>query len=1119
MNMKLNRIVVFLTFLLSVITPLCRICYAQVATSTATGSVTDTSGAAMPNVKVTITSRSTGFTRSVVTNASGEYEIRDLLPATYDISVEATGFKRAVAQNIELYVGRTTTQDFRLEVGQLVEEITVKGEAPLLTTTSGQIGNLISNTTVTQLPLNGRNFMQLNLLSAGTVEDKNSDTTNDVSITPSMATFSVNGHMSDYDMYMMDGVSIKEIEAGPPIMEPSVEAIQEFQTTTSNYSADYGTEAGAQVNLSTKSGTNQLHGGGWEFVRNNIFDARDFFQIGGVPPFRRNQFGANLGGPVVFPKIYNGKDKTFFFFNFEDYRQNKKVPEHGFFPTPAELGGDLSDIVPNGQLINPFTGTPFSGSVIPPGMIRPAALEGFLNTGIGAGPWLPTPNVPGGYPAWNVLGYNYFLNTNDNFRDAQYITRVDQKINDKTNIYGHFAIDKSSLLNPNSTPTWNITNTISSYTYAGHVTHVFSPTLVFDAAVGEAHYMQDVVQSTAFKNNISVAILGIQGVDALPAGWGAPVWDVSGYSNLGEVHYGPRSWYTNTFDLRPTFTWTKGKHTLKWGMDVERIDQNFPEVFRSNGIWSYNGWASGNALGDFLLGIPYALNGSPDPFSPDAYDSNLGPYFQDDWKVTPKLTINLGLRYVWVGVPLSDNGRSISNIYFPPNSGTPELVVAHDAHAIKFEGVQETLFTGAPYVLNTSTPLPEQLAYNSNNDWEPRLGFAYRLPSNSVVRGGIGIFHSLDIFDKWIEASVDPPFVRSTEVHVDAANLSTFNPNNPFEAGSSSAAQIFGNNVYNKLAVSYEANLTLEKTWHDTLYSIAYVGNLTEHGPDLEAPNAATYNEPGSYASRTPWPTFGNIVEGQENGIGNYNGLQLHMQHTFTSGVTFLGSYTWSRTLNNYGGTYVGEGQRSGWEMDEINKTSAYGLADQNVSQRFTFSYVYQLPFGRGKRWLGGSSGVTNAFLGGWQINGITTANSGTPHQIFQNFNIDNGDAGSNRPDEVGPVPLSHSRPRGQQVAEFFNTSSFVTQTLANGSGTYRFGNAGKNTMVGPGTYDWDFSLYKNFNIRERGQLQIRGEFFNLFNRAIFGQPNTTSDSFGFGALTNTYIDPREIQLAVRLTF
>jgi hypothetical protein len=1096
-----------------------KICYAQIATSTATGSITDSSGAAVPNVKVTITSKSTGFTRSVVTNASGEYEIRDLLPATYDITVEAAGFKRAMAQNVELYVGRTTTQDFRLEVGQIIQEVTVKSVAPLLTTTSGQLGNIITGTAVTQLPLNGRNYMQLNLLSAGTIVDKNSDTTNDVSISPSAATFSVNGHMSDYDLYMMDGVSIKEFQHGAGLFDPSVEAIQEFQTTTSNYSADYGTEAAAQVNVTTKSGTNQLHGGGWEFVRNNIFDSRDFFQVGGVPPFRRNQFGANIGGPVVFPKIYNGKDKTFFFFNYEDYRQVKKVPETGFYPTPAELGGDLSDIVPNGQLINPFTGTPFSGSIIPTSMIRPATLEGFLNTGIGKGPWLPTPNIPGGYPAWNVLGYNYFLDTNYNYFDGQYITRIDQKITDRTNIYGHFAIDKARRLDPNNTPTWTNFETISDYTIAGHVSHVFSPTLVFDTAVGLAHFMQNLVQTTAFKNNISIAILGMQGVDALPAGWGAPVWNVSGYSNLGEVHYGPRSWWVNTFDLRPTFTWTKGKHTLKWGMDVERINESFPEVFRSNGIFGYTGWASGNALGDFLLGIPLSANGSPDPFSPNVYNSNLGPYVQDDWKVTPKLTLNLGLRYVWVGIPLSDNGRSISNIYYPPNAGIPELVIANDAHAIKFEGVQESLFTGVPFVRAGSVGLPEQLAFNSNRDFEPRIGFAYRLPSNSVVRGGIGIFHAVDIYDRWVEASVDPPFVRSTTVFVDAANLATFNPLNPFEAGSSSAAQIFGNDVHNRLAVSYEANLTLEKTWRNTLYSIAYVGNLTEHGPDLEDPNAAAYNMPGSFASRTPWPTFGNIAEADQNGIGNYNGLQLHAQHTFSQGFTFLGSYTYSRTLGNYGGTYVGEGQRSGWEMDQINKTSAYGLADQHVGQRFTLSYVYELPFGRGKRWLGSSSGVSNTFLGGWQINGITTANTGTPINAYQNFNIDNGDAGSNRPDEIGPVPLSHSRPRGQQVAEFFNTSSFVTQTLSNGSGTYRFGNAGRNTIIGPGTYDWDFALYKNFSIKERGQLQLRGEFYNLFNRAIFGQPNTTSDTFGFGALTYTSVDPREIQLALRLTF
>ncbi len=1108
--MKLNGSrVVSLVFLLSLVTAFSSLCYGQVATSAINGAVTDSSGAAMATIKVTVTSKGTGASRNVVTNTSGEYEIRDLLPGTYDISVEATGFKRALAQNIDLYVGRTTTQDFRLEVGQIVEQVTVKAEAALLTTTNGQLGTIIAGPSVSQLPLNGRNFMQLNLLSPGAITDKNSDTTADVSLSPSASTFSVNGHFSDYNMYLMDGVSMKEFECGMNIFSPSVEAIQEFQTTTSNYSADFGTEAAAQINLVTKSGTNQIHLTAFEFLRNDKLDARDFFQVGGVPPFKRNQFGGNIGGPVVLPKLYNGKDKMFFFFNYEGYRQVKTVPETGYYPTAAQLAGNLSGLVPDGQLINPYTGQAFSGSAIPSDMIKPATLAPFLQNGIGKGPWIPSPNV-------NAPGYNYFTNSHLNYFDNQYISRIDKRVSDATNVYGHFAIDKQLRDDPELNPNWGVTESISDYTIAGHVSHVFSPTFVFDVATGLSHFEESVVQSTAFKNDITNKILGIQGDATVPASWGAPVWGVSGYSNLGEVHYGPREWYLNTFDLRPTFTLTRANHTLKWGMDVSRNNMNFPEIFRTNGIYSFDGQFTGNALGDFLLGIPHTLNGSPNPFAQDTYNSDLEPYFQDDWKVTRNLTLNLGLRYTWIGIPLSDNHRSISNVYFPSNFGTPTVVIADGASAINFRGVQQTLSTIVPFVRASSVGLPPQLVFNDNKDFSPRFGFAYRLPSNSVVRGGFGIFYAQDIYDKWIEAGVDPPFVASTNVVVDSTNFQSFDPLNPYANASSAAAQIFGNNINHKLGRSEEWNLTLEKTWHDTLYSVAYVGNASMHLPDLEDPNQAVPG-PGSIDSRRRWPTVGTLYMGEENGIANYNGLQLHAQHNFEHGLTFLTSYTWSKTLDNSSGTFVGEGQRSGTEMDYLNKTSMYGLADQHVSQRFVVSYVYELPVGRGKRYLS-TGGAESWVLGGWQVNGITSAATGTPINVSQSFNIANTDIGTQRPDAIGsPNGISHSRARGQQVAEFFNTNAFRQADLTNG--TYRYGNSGRNTVIGPGTFVTDFGLYRNFKIRERGQLQFRVECYNIFNRPIFGQPGTTFGTPQFGVLTSTAIDPREIQLALRLTF
>jgi hypothetical protein len=1109
MNLSSRR-VVFIVFLLSLITPLtplCRLCYAQVASSAINGSVSDSSGAAIPDLKIKITSKSTGFSRSAVTNAAGQYEIRDLLPGTYDISVEATGFKREVAQNIDLYVGRTTTQDFRLELGTVREQVTVRAETSLLTTTSGELGTIIDGPAVSQLPLNGRNFMQLNLLSPGAVVDKNSNTALGDTLSPSGVGFSVNGHFSDYNMYLMDGTELKEVLTAQNLFSPSVEAIQEFQTTTSNYSADFGTEAAGQINVVTKSGTDQLHGAAWEFLRNDDFDARNFFQTGVVPPFKRNQFGANIGGPVVLPKLYNGKDKMFFFFNYEGYRQVKMVAETATYPTAAELAGNLSALVPNGKLQNPFTGQAFSGSVIPPNMIRPATLESFLQNGIGKGPWLPLPNI-------SAPGYNYDADSNSSFFDSQYITRIDKRISDNTSIYGRFTMDKEFQSQPSITPNWYVTQTVSDYTIAGHLTHVFSPTFVFVTAEEFSHFEQQVHQSTAFVNNI-VATLGIQGGSVWPDSWGAPVWAVSGFSGLGEVSYGPRGWWINTFDLRPTFTLTKGNHIFKWGMDFQRNNGDFPEIFRTYGNYTFNGTFSTNALGDFLLDLPQSIVGAPNPFAMDAYASELSPYFQDDWKVTKNLTFNLGLRYTWNGIPLSHNNRSISNVYFPPNFGTPTLVIADDASPITFRGVQETFSTAVPYVRASSVGLPEQLAFNYYKDIEPRFGFAYRLASNAVLRGGFGIYDERDSWDKWSEAAVDPPFVQYQNITLGSTNFRSFDPLNPFSNYTASAAQIAGNDVHQKAARSEEWNLTLEKTWHDTLYSIAYVGNVDMHLPDLEDPNLAAPG-PGSTTSRRRWPSVGVLNIQDLNGIANYNALQLHAQHNFSKGLELLASYSWSKTMDNASGDFVGEGQRYHNELDYMNKTGSYGLADQHIGQRFVVSYIYVLPVGRGKYLNTG--GVGNAVLGGWQINGITSANTGTPITVSQAYNVANIDLGTNRPDQIGkPNDLSHGRPRGQQVAEFFDTSAFRQADLTNG--TYRFGNAGRNTIIGPGTFVSDFGLYRNFKIRERGQLQFRAEAYNIFNRAIFQQPGIAFATTQFGVLTSTAVDAREIQLALRLTW
>lgn len=1083
------------------------VCFSQIASSVLNGTVTDATGAAIPNATITLTLSASGVTRTVRTSSAGSYIFPDLRPGIYSLSAKAASFKTEFIPHMTLYVGQSTTQDILLQVGSQTQQVTVSATSPLLNTTSGQLGTVITGTSITQLPLNGRNIMQLNLLSPGAVTDKSGNTSASVALDPASVSFSINGQPSDYNMYLLDGIEIKDWQHGTDMFNPSVDAIQEFQTTTSNYSAEFGSEAAAQINLVVKSGTNTLHGTAWEYLRNNVLDANAYFQpAGSKAPFKRNQFGGNIGGPVIISHIYNGKNKTFFFFNYEGFRQVKKVPETAFFPTSAQLQGNLSGLVtPEQPLINPFTQQPFPGNIIPKSMIRPATLPGFLANGIGTGPWIPAPNT-------DLSGANYVNNSPYNYNSNQYMTRIDDEISDKTSLYGHFAYHTEAQQSPNANPNWHITNYSDTYSTAAHIFHVITPNVTFNIDGGYTHFIQSVVQSTAFKNDITNKILGIAGNATIPDAWGAPVWNVTGYSNLGEVQTGPRLWFVNILDLRPAFTAVKGTHNLHFGMDLERVNEDFQEIFRTNGTWTYNGQFSGYSIADFLLGLPSTINSSPDPFSPDLLDWRLAPYFQDDWQLSPNLTVNLGLRYEWVGIPLSQNHRSLSNLYFPPNRGVPQIVVADNAGPINFRGVQATLFGGVPFVRASSVGLPEQLAFNDNTAFSPRIGFAYRIPGHSttVVRGGYGVFYSADTLDNWIEAAIDPPFVRNNLTVVDSTNFSSFNPVKPYNYASSSAAQVFGNQINFRQGETQEWNLTVEHTIWSTLLSLGYVGNISAHMQNLADPNQAVPG-PGSVVGRRKWPTVGVLYLAQDEASANYNGLQAKAQHRFSDGLEFLASYTWSKTMDTADGSFVGEGGSGFKTQNLLNPNSEYALAAQNVGQAFSFSYVYELPFGRGKQFVINGR-FANAILGGWQINGVTSAVTGSPFTVSQTTNGANTDVGNYSPNWNGDPRLAHP-----SVAKFFNTEAFSVNVPIDG--VYKFGSSRRNSVTGPGSVNSDFALYKNFKIKERGNVQFRTEIFNVFNHPIFAQPGAVLGSASFGTLTSTSHDNREIQLALRLSF
>ncbi len=1083
---------------------------AQRASTGLSGTVTDTSGAIVQKATVTLASEETGFQRTTASNDVGIYSFPDLTPGAYTVNAEAQGFKKAVVKKLVLYVGVPQVQNFALEVGAVTEQVSVVAAAPLLRQNNAEIGTVIEGKVLTELPLNGRNYLQLNLLSPGVTRSKNSNTFDDVQLDNTAKSFNVNGQRGDYNVYLLDGANVKEYQHGTNMFSPNVDSIQEFNQASSNYSAAFGAEAGAQVSVVTKSGTNRLHGSAYDFLRNNALDARNFFeQNKSAPPYRRNQFGASIGGPVYLPGLYKGRDRTFFFASYEGLRETKSSPLYANYPTLDQLRGDLSSLVtPDKPLIDPLTLQPFPGNVIPASRI-PSTLVPFFENGIGKGAWLPAPNT-------TTAGNNYFMDGSRPLDKDQTVVRIDHAIGSRTFLYGRYAYNKIRLVNPNTNPNWYGAQENDAHSVAAHLSSTLTPNLVFEFTFGYSRFLQNEPLSTAGKYDITNKLLNIQGLAANASSWGAPGWGVTGYSELGEGGSQPRLWTPRSRELRPAMSWIHGKHSLRFGGEVNRHTSTFQEIIGPNGSFSFDGRFSNYPLADFLLGMPSSSFFSPEPFDPQHRYSELAGYFQDDWKVTSHLTVNLGMRYEWLGTPYSAN-RTYSNVYLGPDNAAPIIVTSKNVKGITFEGTQHPLLTILPYVTAESVGLPDSLLVSDKNDWSPRIGFAYSLGTNTVIRSGYGMFYQRDTENKFIDMALNPPFVGLRNFTFDRSNIGQFDWFNPGVFGDVSGVGLFANDPYMKSGRIQAYNFSLEHTLAKTLLSAAYVGNTSRHLSNLEIPNQARPGS-GSIASRRRWPDTGVLYWQNYNGNANYNSLQLKAQRNFANGLMFMAGYTWSKTIDDTGGTFVGEGGRGFVWQDGNNRHADRGLAAQDIRHRFVLSYVYELPFGRGKRFLN-QGGVSGLALGGWQVNGVTSFQSGSPVAIGQSCSRANTDSGNMRPDVVGDWRLSASRPSGELVSRFFNTDAFYNYCPGD-AGPFNFGNAGRNIVIGPGLNNWDFGLYKEFRLTgEDTRLQFRSEFFNLFNHPIFGQPGSTAGTPQFGTISYTAVDSREIQFALRLSF
>src|SRR5579885_303937 len=1046
---------------------------------TITGRVTDPQNAVVPNASVRVINTGTGVVRELTTDNEGAFAARLLVPGTYSVEVAAPSFQKQVQSNIKLDVGGSVALDFRLTVGQVTEQVQVTAEATLLQTNESNVGTVIENTQVVELPLNGRNFNQLTRLTPGAVRGTSSG-----GETIQGETYAVTGDRSDNAYYSLDGMYNNGTFFKTAAIHPSVDAIQEFKIQT-NTNAQYGAAAGANINVMTKSGTNEFHGTVYEFLRNDKLDSRPYFAPGKTE-YRQNQFGFTIGGPVLLPKVYNGRNRTFWFFNYEGNRIRQGNSSFLTIPTPAMIAGDLSKTLtgaPAPQIYNPYTGRvvngvvvrdPFPGNIIPSHLIKPYATAY-------AKLWFPTNLIPG--------TTSNFINTNPYQRnDDQVNTRIDQKISDKNSLFGRFSWADLSSLDIAGVPT-AFQTTFNKYVGAVvNDTHLFSPTTILNLRAGylranlgqgpAEHFIQVYRQA-----GLTNTPLNFRDFD-YPINFG-----ISGYSGpgLGNLVNGPDFTYQSSVSLNKIY----GRNTFTFGYDYTRLRIFHDSVFSTFNYDNVptadpqNVSNTGQSLASFLLGLPSTANRIVGQTDLDLRQNLHHIYIQDDVKATSKLTLNLGIRWEYDQWPHHIRGR----------------LSGFDTITGQFFWASTNPVTGQP------ANVRPQIADPRYRNFAPRVGFAYRIGEKTTIRSAYGIFYNSNFSWEWSDSRGGWPF--SVSDNVTGLNIGT--TITPTEAlfqsfDPKSVTPQTQHTVSRDVKTPYMQNWNFgieRQIAQDMLIELNYQGSKGTHLGSFLSTNDPPPG-PGDPDPRRPFPIAGSISELKHIATSKYNALTAKFEKRFSRGLSFLASYAWSHStdLNSeFGGS-----------SPQNNACIKCDLGNSGFDQRHVaiFSYVYMVPaFSSWNRLL-------RTVVGGWEVAGITDVESGRVYNVGINFDNANVGARGNfqRPNLVGnPFPPGFVQTFGPGGA-YFDKSAFAVAPR------YQFGNLGRNAFHGPGFVNTDIGFFKNFPLwREGTRLQFRSEFFNAFNNVNFSNPNGTLGDPNFGQVRGTQNRARQIQFGLKLIY
>lgn len=1102
--------------------------FAQQITASIRGTVVDVSGAVLQGASVTAKQTETGFTRTATTDRTGAYVLLELPIGHYELTVEGNGFQKYLQQGITLNVNETATITVHLAVGAETQQVAVTADAQMIQDTVTSLGKVVLEREIVDLPLDGRNFSQLGTLQPGVVP-----------LTPGLKeagsslregqSYAVNGQRPESNNFLIDGANNFNGVDGGFVLKPPVDAISEFRILTHNASAEFGNSLGSTTNIVTKSGTNRVHGALWEFLRNDAFDAKNYFAQT-TEPLKQNQFGATIGGPIR-------KDKTFFFAFYEGFRNRQGEPAGATVPSVKERSGDFSELCNAAQgesfnsagfcsnpahqlallVTNPPTAFPFN-------QLPPPFLNSFAQNLLSL---FPLPNS----------GLNTFNSTQTKRDDSdEGGLRIDHylSVNDALNF--RYMISDDTGFDPlspagASVPGFPIGENHRAQDFVAQETHTFTPSMV---GVLRFSFLRNKFLFGERTNHTPPSALGFTYQPSLDVAVGPPFIQVNGYTTVGDPITGPRNSFENVYDYSGSLSWVRGRHELKFGGGFEHQHINVLQGIATNGFFVVAPFPLSDAFASFLVGQPvFFLQGRGD-FGRGINGKSLNGYVQDTYKATSRLTLNLGLRY---------------DLPFP-------YTEIHNRQTLWIPGRQSTVMPNAPEGLlyPGDKGVPAGLIPTFKKAFAPRVGVAWD-PTGSgnwLVTSAYGIFYEPYYTGQGgpLQSPISaPPYLQTEQISLSPSQPLNFA--DPYN-GNPPPANSFATPLTN-LTLAPNLPLPYTQDWDlnvqrslskDLLLEVGYVGTKGTKLPRFVEGNPAVYI-PGVDSSGNPISTTDNADQrrlysgctladppstckfsstGLISGIANssYNALEASLQQRFSHGISFLASYTYSKAIDDVSSFNIsGSGSiqvagENDLAQNPFNLAAERGPSLFDARHRFVFSYQWSLPFWQQQQ------GWYQHALGGWQLNGIVTAMSGTPFTVFDSRDVsEQGGApeitgfSANRPDLVaGQNPNAGPR----TVGAWLNADAFVRINPDPNSPVQQFGTAGRNIALGPRYTNWDFSASKNIRVAESKELQFRAEFFNILNHTNFHLPNSDISSPTFNQILAAE-PPRLVQFALKFLY